>query len=357
LEIIRSTGGSYIDFKNGATEDYDFRIAQQGATSTLEFLSSAGFAASLNNTGLYLQGSVNSTYLFVRAQGGTHGGELSLEKPPTGSTLNGNMVIDTISNRLRILESGSPFRGAFLNIDTTANGAGSEILHSNNYPTYLNGAYVLKTGDTMTGSLQVNGNLSTSLFLQSGAVNSAMWQNDTTAGLEVRNNAGGSPNNDANLAAIRFHAVGAWGVKLGLRPDGHIGIGGWSAAPWRWYLNTANGDMTAAGNVIAYSDARLKTNVVTISNALDLVDNMRGVKFTRTDTGAPGVGVIAQELQQVLPELVTVAEDGDTLGVSYGNLTGVLIEAIKSLHAQNKLLTNRLNSAWEIIQDLSDRLR
>jgi hypothetical protein len=84
--------------------------------------------------------------------------------------------------------------------------------------------------------------------------------------------------------------------------------------------------------VTAYSDAKLKKNVETIPNALALVEKMRGVFYDRVDTGEAGVGVIAQELQAVLPQLV---KDNDgTLSVAYGNLVGVLIEAVKELSAK-----------------------
>ena len=98
-------------------------------------------------------------------------------------------------------------------------------------------------------------------------------------------------------------------------------------------------DMSAAGaatfnnDVTAFSDKRLKDNVETIPNALDKVCAMRGVTFTRNDNdNKPGTGVIAQEMQEVFP--VVVKENNDelnTLSVSYGNLVGVLIEAIKEL--------------------------
>ena len=94
---------------------------------------------------------------------------------------------------------------------------------------------------------------------------------------------------------------------------------------------TDGGNFTATGNVTAYSDIKLKTNITTIDNALDKVSRMRGVMFTRKDTGAKGTGVIAQEIKEVLPEVV---QDGETLSVAYGNIVGVLIEAIKELKAE-----------------------
>ena len=90
-----------------------------------------------------------------------------------------------------------------------------------------------------------------------------------------------------------------------------------------------SGNFTATSNVTAYSDANLKTDVTTISNALSLVNKMRGVNYTRIDSGKRGVGVIAQEMQEVVPEVVH--DTHGTLSVAYGNIVGVLIEAIKEL--------------------------
>ena len=99
--------------------------------------------------------------------------------------------------------------------------------------------------------------------------------------------------------------------------------------------------ITAGGNVTAYSDARLKTNVKTIQNALDTTLKLRGVTFEKG--GDAGIGVIAQEVREVLPEVVLEANDeAKTLSVAYGNIVGVLIEAIKELNAKVEDLQNQL---------------
>lgn len=86
----------------------------------------------------------------------------------------------------------------------------------------------------------------------------------------------------------------------------------------------------ASGNITAYSDARLKENVFTIDNALNKVMGMRGVYFNRIGILGPReTGVIAQEVMSVLPEVVH--KNGDIHSVAYGNIVGVLIEAIKEL--------------------------
>ena len=93
---------------------------------------------------------------------------------------------------------------------------------------------------------------------------------------------------------------------------------------------SVSGSLTATGDITAYSDARLKADVETITGALDRVRKLRGVTFSRRDTGNRGIGLIAQELAPIVPEAVMTHEDG-LLSVAYGNLVGVLIEAVKDL--------------------------
>jgi len=93
---------------------------------------------------------------------------------------------------------------------------------------------------------------------------------------------------------------------------------------------SVTGTITATGDITAYSDGRLKTDIETITGALDRVRKLRGVTFSRRETGNRGVGLIAQELALIVPEAVMTHEDG-LLSVAYGNLVGVLIEAVKDL--------------------------
>jgi hypothetical protein len=84
---------------------------------------------------------------------------------------------------------------------------------------------------------------------------------------------------------------------------------------------------------IASSDERLKSNIKTIENSLDIVTKMRGTTFNRKDSDKVHVGVIAQEIQKVMPELVHEDKNG-YLGVSYSNMVALLIEAIKEQQTQ-----------------------
>jgi hypothetical protein len=95
----------------------------------------------------------------------------------------------------------------------------------------------------------------------------------------------------------------------------------------------ATGNVTGA-DVIATSDVRTKNSIETVESALDKVMKMRGVFFERNiEPGERRVGVIAQEMEEVLPEVVYTDSDG-IKSVSYGSIIGVLIEAIKELNTK-----------------------
>jgi hypothetical protein len=94
---------------------------------------------------------------------------------------------------------------------------------------------------------------------------------------------------------------------------------------------TAGGDITATGNVTAYSDAKLKTELSRIEGALDKVEKLAGYVYTRTDSGERQTGLLAQDVQAVLPEAVV---NGEYLSVAYGNMMGLVVEAIKELRAE-----------------------
>jgi len=102
---------------------------------------------------------------------------------------------------------------------------------------------------------------------------------------------------------------------------------------WPLQINLTNNNATFGGTVTASSDVRFKKNIVTIEGALDRVLRMRGVFFERLETPGTECGVIAQEVQEVLPEVVTET-DGGHLSVAYGNISGLLIQAIKEQQEQ-----------------------
>ena len=109
---------------------------------------------------------------------------------------------------------------------------------------------------------------------------------------------------------------------------------------------SAGGGISTTGNVTAYSDIRIKKDVKTIENALDKVCKLRGVEYTRISNDEREIGVIAQEVKEVVPELVDIKDNSDSFGegisdihtMKYQNTVGLLIEAIKELKDEIKEL-------------------
>ena len=104
-------------------------------------------------------------------------------------------------------------------------------------------------------------------------------------------------------------------------------VSNWGA--WACYADTS-GNWTANGNVTAYSDEKLKDNIEPIQNPIQKLKAIQGVTYNRNDIeGNPRhTGVVAQQVERVLPEVVMTNDDGIKT-VAYGNMVGLLIEAIK----------------------------
>lgn len=101
---------------------------------------------------------------------------------------------------------------------------------------------------------------------------------------------------------------------------------------------TFSGTVTAP-NFVSSSDARLKTNVTPISDALQKVQALRGVTYNMIEGGSREIGLIAQDVQAVAPEAVVETEG--LLRLAYGNLVGLLVEAIKDLSAEVEQLKGK----------------
>ncbi len=96
------------------------------------------------------------------------------------------------------------------------------------------------------------------------------------------------------------------------------------------YTLDIDGDVRATKDIIAFSDIRLKKDIRTIKEPLQTIKQLRGVHYNRIDSNEPGMGVIAQEVETIVPELVKTDNDGYK-SVAYGNFVGLLIESVKAL--------------------------
>ena len=175
------------------------------------------------------------------------------------------------------------------------------------------------SGGTLTGNLTMNGNITMqdSHYTYWGTdSDNRMWFNGSHLYLDVGRSSG--------VTTADFI----------IRDD--------TTQKFRFY--TGSGNFLADGNITAYSDARLKDEIEPIPDAVDKVKQLRGVTYIRTDKEEAHVrhtGVIAQEVLEVLPEVVSQDDDG-IYAVAYGNMVGLLIEAIKEQQVQIDALKESL---------------
>lgn len=199
---------------------------------------------------------------------------------------------------------------------TSATTAGSVTngLTTSNYSTYA----LPLSGGTMTGLLIGKATNTGTTILTANDVGS----------FSVR-----SVSSDAaSPASMSFHRPNLYAINMGLDTDNVFKIGGWSAGIIMMSLSGA-GNMTLPGTLTINSDARLKENLTPLTDALDKVKALTGYNYNRIGSDVLQMGVVAQEVQKVAPELVLEDSEG-TLSVSYQNMVALLIEAVKEQSAE-----------------------
>lgn len=155
----------------------------------------------------------------------------------------------------------------------------------------------------------------------------------------------------------RLHVNGS---SSHIQCGGYIyGVGYIQTASYLWaqtYLQVgtninAGGDITSGGRVYANSDIRLKTNIKPIENSLEKVNKLRGVTFNKKNNiSKTDIGLIAQEVESVVPEVVTEDDSPEKIkSIAYANMTALLIESIKELTQKNEELQKRI----EILENKS----
>lgn len=109
-------------------------------------------------------------------------------------------------------------------------------------------------------------------------------------------------------------------------------------SPSYQYTNFSSSGVTVGGTLTETSDRRLKTNIEPLQNSLEKVLSLQGVSFNKN--GEKNIGLIAQDVQLVIPEVV---KEGEYLSIAYGNLVGLLIEAVKELNTKLNILESKNN--------------
>ncbi len=241
----------------------------------------------------------------------------------------GGLVIGSVASKGVLLRGGASGTGIFLNSSNNV-GIGTT---SPGYTLDVSGTFRV-TGDVTFASTLTMGTSGTQYIRMGRFPNSTTNTGEAWIGRASDRNTGTmTVQLGGNSASNRsFEVVDyAWSVVL--------------------FSVSSGGTATASGDVIAYSDKRVKENISPILNPLQKVLGMKGVYYNRTDLDDKSrkIGFIAQDIKDILPEVVTYNKEQDRYGVSYGNITALLIEAIKEQQTQ-------IMSQQHIITDLQSRL-
>lgn len=182
---------------------------------------------------------------------------------------------------------------------------------------------------SITGSINVTGNISGSGYI---ALNNGgygwLYANDVNHSIIMRGDRSGAAADytnyyqyGGNISTGKGHKFWTGGVLANQTLKFHIADD--------YTYNTGN--MTIGGTLTENSSIRYKENIEDLKYSLDKVLQMRGVSYTKKDTGIKEIGLIAEELNEVVPELVIKNEEGQPDSVSYARIVSYLIEAIKEL--------------------------
>jgi hypothetical protein len=228
------------------------------------------------------------------------------------------------------------------------NPLGGGVVINNTYNA-ANAIGILGTGQnqTITSGIKVGG-LHIGAFYANN--NPVIWS-ETSLTIQASNGTVNMPRNNLSVAngiSIADSALSEGGVSYNLSIPG-----GTRQRMGNLTLNSiqatgdinAGGNITASGDVTAYSDARVKTNIIEIDSPLEKISQLRGVYYNRTDdTNIRHLGVIAQEVESVLPEVVfTDTSLAKNKSVAYGNIVALLIEGMKAQQSTIEGMQNILS--------------
>ena len=243
----------------------------------------------------------------------------------------------------------------FLSPSGSSDGVGAQLISDNQEVNFVSPKYSLSslatstTEDSTPGYLAVlyKATHATSESLDSGDIVSTNdYIFDYKTGVVQFMNSAVDPS-DSDFVYMSINQYVGTTLSTGLELSGNISGSGYI----RINHVSASGDVVADGDVIAYnsSDIRLKDNIEVIKGSLDKIDGIRGVEFDWNEK-APGwaqerghdVGVIAQEVEKVLPEIVVKRKSG-YLGVDYKRIIPLLIESVKELKQEVEDLKKKVN--------------
>jgi hypothetical protein len=289
-------------------------------------------------------GSDASTPLFIKKNPTTGG--VSFVSGGVETTAGGATVWATWSTNVYLMSSNVGIGKSNAAYALDVNGAVNAVTYCNLFETSLTSTSAVKAATA--SNLTLSYNLATSAsnvayatsnysfaLLDTSLTSTSAVKAATASNLTVTYNLGVSASNRAfGLTGTRWSAT-ASNIYIGT--NSNVGIGTTTPA----YPLHVVGAIYATGDITAFSDIRVKDNLVVIDSALDKLSQLSGYTYTRTDfealreaEGTKHMGLIAQEVKEVLPEIVVHDANTDMYAVNYGSMAAVFVEAVKELSTQ-----------------------
>ena len=345
---IKNESGSVDFLLNTTDDDYNFKGSDGGSTITALTLdmSEAG-AATFNSTVTANAGVVVDNITIDGTEIDLSSGDLSID-------VAGNIQIDADdAGEIRLLDGGTQYAA----IKKDGNNAlfqsiiadGDFIIQGIDGSSFVS---ALTLDMSEAGNASFNGTVTANAGLIADNITIDGTEIDLSSG-DLTIDVAGDIILDADGADIYFKDAGTEFLRF-QQDGGNCNIRQDTSDKDILFLGNDGGssivaltlDMSEAGaatfnnNVTAFSDERLKDNIETLEDGLAKVEQLRGVTYTRDDREE--IGVIAQEVEKILPEIVLTADDEmGTKSVDYSRITAVLIEAVKELSERVKELENK----------------
>jgi hypothetical protein len=301
----------------------------------------------------------------------TASGVLALKNNSTGSfntaTGAGALAINSTGGG----NTASGFEALYFNTtgsSNTASGAGAlEVNTSGSFNTATGGGAL---ANNTTGGYNVVVGVEALYFNTTGSANTAVGEESLLYNATGSNNAAlgflaGPDSKSPNLTYATAIGAGAivsqsnalvLGGPLGSAAQVKVGIG--TATPANVFTIAQGAGQAIADGWVTYSSRRWKTNIETLHDALGKVEQLRGVSYDLKASGKHEVGVIAEEVGEVVPEVVSYEENGkDARGVDYSRLTALLIEAAKEQQREFRQQQAELAKALGQIKEQQSLLR
>jgi len=270
---------------------------------------------SFTSAGITFNGSTSGTTILQASA--VASGTLTL--PAATTTLVGRNTTDTLTNKTIAAGSNTITGLTNTNLSGTAGITNANLANSTISGVSLGGSLnALSFGSYLTFAGSYNGSTARTVSVAGTSVNTG----NTLVARDISGDFTAGTITVTNLTASQTITTQNIVASGGLNITGNLNISG----------------IITCTDLNSTSDINLKENIKTVENSLNTLTQLRGVSFDWKETGRSSYGVIAQELEEILPDLVT---NGEVKSVNYNGLIGVLIESVKELKAEVEELKSK----------------